>query len=425
MKETSPFNYRLGELYCDRVPVLRIVDAVGTPTYIYSANRLRQNYDRLAAAFAPLNPRIYYSVKANTNLAILRLLNELVSGFDIVSGGELYRTLKAGVAPEHIIFAGAGKTQAELEYAVQTRVGWFNVESIEEAERLNDMASKHGEVVNVALRLRPGVEAGGHPYIVTGSASSKFGMSTTEGLSLIGRVADFPHLWLGGVHFHIGSQLVDTAPTLAAIDVALEFIAASGLREATRTRCVLPLLNLGGGFPVPYRDDEATASIGDFASPILSRLQPLAADLEFAIEPGRYLTADTGGLILTVEYKKDVNGHCVLVVDGGINALLRPALYNAYHRVVPLTSFPTTDFQLLTSVVGPICESSDVLARDRLLPSLVPGDCLAILDCGAYCFSMASNYNSQPRPAEVLVEGETFRLIRRRETYADLVEAEY
>jgi diaminopimelate decarboxylase len=424
MKDNSPFQYRLDELHCDRVPVSRIVAEVGTPFYLYSAARLNQNYHRLAAAFAPLHPRIYYSVKANTNLAILRLLNENGSGFDIVSGGELYSTLKAGVPPEGIVFAGVGKTQAELEFAVRSRIGWFNVESIREAEQLNDVAGARGWMVNVALRLRPGVEAGGHPYLVTGCDSSKFGMSPAEALSLVRRAADFPHLCLGGVHLHIGSQLADPSATLAAIDIALDFIATAGLGELTRTRGVLPLLNFGGGFPIPYRDDEVVASIDDFAAPIVAHLQPLAANLEFAIEPGRYIAADTGALILTVQYRKEVDGLCVLVVDSGINALLRPALYNAYHRVVPLNSLLTTDLQFRTSIVGPICESSDVLARDRTLPPLAPGDCLAFLDTGAYGFSMASNYNSQPRPAEVLVEGEAFRLIRRRETYADLVVAE-
>ena len=424
MKDTLPFRYLFGELHCDRVPVSRIVATVGTPFYLYSAARLHQNYHRLAAAFAPLHPRIYYSVKANTNIAILRLLNEKGSGFDIVSGGELYRVLKAGVPPEGVVFAGVGKTQAELKFAVQSGIGWFNVESIREAEQLNDMVGAQGQVANVALRLRPDVETGGHPYLATGCASSKFGMSPAEGLSLIRRADDFPHLWLGGVHIHIGSQLANPVATLAAIDIALDFISTAGLRELTKTRGVVPLLNLGGGFPIPYRDDEGVASIDDFAAPIVSRLRPLVADLKFAIEPGRYIAADSGALILTVQYRKEVDGHCVLVVDGGINALLRPALYNAYHRVMPLNNLRTTDLQSLTSIVGPICESSDVLARDRTLPSLAPGDCLAFLDTGAYGFSMASNYNSQPRPAEVLVEDETFRLIRRRETYADLMAAE-
>lgn len=424
MKDVSPFHYHGGQLYCDGVPVSRIVAEVDTPFYMYSAARLHRNYRRLAAAFAPLNPRICYSVKANSNLAILRLLTEEGSGFDIVSGGELCRTLKAGIPPERIVFAGVGKTRAELEFAVRSRVGWFNVESVGEAERLNEVAGARGEVVNVALRLRPGVEAGGHRYISTGGASSKFGMSPDEGLELIRRAADFPHLWLCGVHIHIGSQLVDPAATLAAIDVALDFIAAASLEESTRARGGVPLLDIGGGFPIPYRDGESVASIDDFAEPIVSRLRPLAAVLQFAIEPGRYLAADAGALILTVQYGKKVDGNCVLVVDGGMNALLRPALYNAYHRILPIISPVTTDLQFLTSIVGPICESADVLARDRALPPLAPGECLAILDTGAYGFSMASNYNSQPRPAEVLVEGETFRLIRRRETYAELVAAE-
>jgi diaminopimelate decarboxylase len=424
VKDISPFHYQAGELYCDGVPVSRIVGDVGTPFYIYSANRVRENYRRLAAAFAPLQPHICYSVKANSNLAIVRLLKEEGAGFDIVSGGELYCALKAGVPPERIVFAGVGKTRAELEYAVQSRIGWFNVESAGEVERLNDLAGVRGEVANVALRLRPGVEADTHRHIATGGASSKFGMTQAEGLALIRRAADFPHLQLCGVHIHIGSQLAAPAATLAAIDVALDFLAAASLGKSAGAQGVMPLLDMGGGFPIPYREDEAVASIEDFAAPIISRLQPLAADLQFAIEPGRYLVADAGALILTIQYEKEVDGHRVLVVDGGMNALLRPALYEAYHRVLPASESRMSDSQSLTSIVGPICESADVLARDRALPPLAPGDGLAILDAGAYGFSMASNYNSQPRPAEVLVKDEAFRLIRRRETYANLVAAE-
>jgi diaminopimelate decarboxylase len=424
VKDVSPFHYRVGQLYCDGVPISRIVAEVDTPFYLYSAARLQGNYRRLAGAFAPLNPRICYSVKANSNLAILRLLAEEGSGFDIVSGGELWRTLKAGIPPERIVFAGVGKTRAELEFAVQSRVGWFNVEAIGEAERLNDVAGARGEVVNVALRLRPGVEVGGHPYISTGGASAKFGMSPDEGLNLIRRAPAFPHLRLHGVHIHIGSQLADPTTLLAAIDVALDFIAAASLGESTRARGIVPLLDIGGGFPIAYRDGESVASIDHFAELIVARLGPLAAVLQFAIEPGRYIAADAGALVLTIQYRKEVDGNCVLVVDGGMNALLRPALYDAYHRILPLISPLTNDLQFPTSVVGPICESADVLARERALPPLGPDECLAVLDTGAYGFSMASNYNSQPRPAEVLVEGRVFRLIRRRETYAELVAAE-
>ncbi|OGN75592.1 MAG: diaminopimelate decarboxylase [Chloroflexi bacterium GWB2_49_20] len=421
MIDTPAFQYHSGELNCENVSIMDIISTIGTPFYLYSAARLEQNYQRFSAAFATLQPRIFYSVKANTNLSILHLLKEKGCGFDIVSGGELFRTLNAGASPAGIVFAGVGKMQAELEFAVKSRIGWFNIESICEAERLNSVAEQSGDVVKVALRLRPDVKAGGHPYLVTGHASSKFGMCPDEGISLIKRAADFPYLELGGVHIHIGSQLADPAATLAAIDVVLDFIATSGLGQLTKTRGKVPLLNIGGGFPVPYHDGVAVTSIEDFAASIISRLQPMAANLNFAIEPGRFLTADIGALILSVQYKKEVDGHCVLVVDGGINALLRPALYDAYHRVLPLTSPKSNEEQLLTSIVGPICESSDVLARNRILPCLKPGDCIAILDTGAYGFTMASNYNSQPRPAEVLVEGKTFRLIRRRETYNDLV----
>lgn len=424
MKNTPPFHYLNGQLHCDRVPVAQIANEIGTPFYVYSADHLKKKYQRIAAAFSPLHARICYSVKANTNLSILRLLNEAGSSFDIVSGGELYRTLKAGVPAKKIVFAGVGKTQSELVYAVQSQVGWFNVESIEEAIRLNNVAEAQHQTVNVALRLRPGIEAGGHPYIVTGSSTSKFGMSLTDGFDLILRAADLPHLFLGGVHIHIGSQLADPSATLAAIDIVIDFIKNSGLADTTRKRGVVPTLNIGGGFPIPYRESEPVAAIEDFADPIVARLQPLVSNLDFVIEPGRFISADSGSLILTIQYRKEVDGQCMLVVDAGINALMRPALYGAYHRVLPLSHPLPTDIQTLVTIVGPICESADVLARERTLPHLTAGNRLAILDTGAYGFSMASNYNSQPRPAEVLVEGETFRLIRRRETFSDLVAGE-
>lgn len=429
-----PFVYRSCELHCDGVPLSRITAEAGTPFYVYSAARLRENYRRLGAAFAPVHPRICYSVKANSNLAILRLLSDEGAGFDIVSGGELYRALTAGIDPALIVFAGVGKTRSELEFGVQSGVGWFNVESAGEAGRLNEVAGAEGETVNVALRLRPGVETGTHRHIATGGAASKFGMSLAEGIALIRRAADFPHLRMAGVHIHIGSQLADPGPTLAALEVALDFMSANILGPPLGRPRGSPLLNIGGGFPVSYRDDESILSIEDFAAPIVSRLVPLAEGghravvpmgppLQFVLEPGRYLAADAGALVLTVQYVKEVEGGRMAVVDGGMNALLRPALYDAYHRVLPLVEAQTHG-SALTSIVGPICESADVLGRDRTLPPLAPGDILAVMDAGAYGFSMASNYNSHPRPAEVLVEGDAFRVIRRHETYADLVAAE-
>ncbi|MBI3763749.1 MAG: diaminopimelate decarboxylase [Chloroflexi bacterium] len=415
----TAFHYQSGQLHCDGVPISRMVGEVGTPFYVYSAARVRNNLRRLTSAFAPLRPRICYSIKANSNLAILRLLNEEGAGFDIVSGGELYRALTAGVDPAQIVFAGVGKTRAELEFGVEAGVAWFNVESAGEVERLNEVAGAQGRTANVALRLRPGVEADTHRHIATGGASSKFGMRPAEGLELIRRASDFPHLRLRAVHIHIGSQLADASATLAALDTVLDFISAvETFRQNVST------LNLGGGFPIPYREDQAIPSIENFAAPIISRLQSTASHLQFIIEPGRYLVADAGALVLKVEHVKEVDGERVVVMNGGMNALLRPALYDAYHRVVPLAAAPTSDISPLTSVVGPICESADVLARGRSLPPLAPGDSLALLDAGAYGFTMASNYNSHPRPAEVLVEGDSFQIIRRHETYADLTAAE-
>lgn len=409
----SAFAYRAGQLLCEDIPLAPLAREHGTPLYVYSASAARGNYRRLGAAFAPLDPLICFAVKANFNLALLRLLREEGAGFDIVSGGELYRALRAGADPAHIVFAGVGKTEAELREALAAGVGWFNLESADEAERLNGLAAAAGRRATVALRLNPGVDPDTHHHIQTGGRGSKFGIPLDEALRLAARWEDFPALELRGVHIHIGSQVPDAAPTLAALEAAFDF---------AQQVPTIDHLDLGGGFPVPYRESDHYASIEEFAAPIVARLRPVADRYRFHLEPGRYIVANAGALLATVQAVKVVAGRRTLVLDAGMQTLLRPALYDAYHRALPLVEAPGE--AVLTDLVGPICESADVLGRERALPPLRPGDQLALLDAGAYGFSMASNYNSQPRPAEVLVDGGQARLVRRRERYEDLVALE-
>ncbi|MEP7356287.1 MAG: diaminopimelate decarboxylase, partial [Anaerolineales bacterium] len=329
-------------------------------------------------------------------------------GFDIVSGGELYRVLRAGAAPQRIVFAGVGKTEAEQAAGLEAGVGWFNVESGDELARLNALAAARGQRARVALRLNPDVTPDTHHHIQTGGARNKFGLAPAEALALAERAGrEYAAIELRGVHIHIGSQVPNSGSTLEALEVALRFAAqVPGIDT----------LDLGGGFPVAYRETDQYASIEEFAAPIVERLRPLAGRWHFHLEPGRYLAANAGALLATVQAVKDISGRRTLVVDAGMQTLLRPALYDAYHRVTALAEQAELE-RVTQDVVGPICESADVLARERALPPLAPGERLAILDTGAYGFSMASQYNSQPRPAEVLVDGGAVRLVRRRETY--------
>ena len=409
------FTYHNGQLACGRVTLSSLADAYGTPLYVYSAEAVRENYRRLAAAFGALRPLICYAVKANFNLALLRLLREEGAGFDIVSGGELYRVLRTGGDPKRIVFAGVGKTEAELAAGLEARVGWFNVELADELARLNALAAARGRRARVALRLNPDVTPDTHHHIQTGGARNKFGLATDQALALAERARrEFAGVALRGVHIHIGSQVPDPGSTLEALEAALSFAAQAG---------GIDTLDLGGGFPVAYRESDHFASIEEFAAPIVARLLPLAGKWHFHLEPGRYLVANAGALVATVQAVKDIGGRRTLVVDAGMHTLLRPALYEAYHRVAPLAEHAGAE-PVVQDVVGPICELADVLARERALPPLAPGDRLALLDTGAYGFSMASQYNSQPRPAEVLVEGDEARLVRRRETYEDMVQHE-
>jgi diaminopimelate decarboxylase len=401
-----------GALWCDGVSLAAVANATDTPVYVYSADRVKHNIARLKAAFGPLGASIHYSAKANANLALLRLIHAAGIGVDAVSAGEIFRAIQAGVDPKQIVFAGVGKTREELIYALSAGVGWFNVESRAELDLLHVLADEYkesGQAAGVALRLNPGIRANTHRHIATGHFGAKFGMPPDEVAALLEQRRNYPNLKISGLHVHIGSQLGDVQRTADAVRAALTLAAPY---PDVRT------LNVGGGFPVRYADSDEYPRLEQFAEAI----QPLIEGWHLMIEPGRFIVADAGVMIVSVLYVKEQGGQRFVVTDGSMTELLRPALYDAVHPVVPLKC--SLGEALESIVVGPVCESSDVLHRGARLPDLKAGDRLAVLGTGAYGLVMASNYNMRTRPPEVLVEGETWRVIRRRETWDDLLRLE-
>lgn len=410
MTLNESIHYHDGQLYVDAVPVAEIAAAAGTPVYIYSLRRALSNLHRIRTAFASLDAHVHFSIKANGNLALLRALVDAGCGMDAVSAGEIYRALQAGTKPENVVFAGVGKTPDELRFAVEHGIGWINVENVDECRILDGLAARAGKTMRVALRLNPNVQAQTHRHIATGHGGAKFGLSAETVVDMLARQADYPHLRFEGIHVHIGSQLHDTTATVQAVQVALELIAPY---PAMRT------VDIGGGLPVAYRDGETLPAYDDFAQ----ALEPLLRGYHVILEPGRSIIADAGILVMQVLYTKDHEGDAFALTDTGMTELMRPALYEAHHDVVPLTQRENTG---VYHVAGPICETTDVLARSVALPDLAPGDLLAALTAGAYGMVMASNYNARPRPPEAMVsaDGETWRIVRRRETWTDLVAAE-
>jgi diaminopimelate decarboxylase len=407
----STYHYHSGSLYVDAVPLIEITESVGTPVYVYSLRRILAQWERLRAAFARLQPSFHYSLKANANAHLFRPLIAAGCGCDTVSAGEIYLARRAGCPPERIVFAGVGKTSAEIRYALEQGIGWFNVENAGELERLNQMAETYHAASlprpRVALRINPAVQADTHKHIATGHAGAKFGIPLDEARALLQKRADYPHVNIAGLHTHIGSQLGRPDESAAAAQIALALAHEFGLTH----------LNLGGGFPVAY-DGQTVPPVEDFAAALVPVLA--GQGIEVAFEPGRYLVAEAGALLAMVQYVK--NGGRTLVLDAGMTDLIRPALYSARHPIWPLTHSDAPPVPV--QVVGPICESSDVIHPEAALPPLRPGSRIAIGVAGAYGMSMASNYNGRPRPAEVLVEGERWRVIRRRETFEDLARLE-
>ena len=407
------FEYRGGELVCEDVRLSDITRQVGTPVYVYSRDRIEANYRRIASAFAPLKASVHYAVKANGNLAVLRLLNELGAGFDVVSGGELFRVLKAGADPARVVFAGAGKTNAELVYALDSKVGQINAESADELRVLNDQAGARGITQRTALRLNPGVDPHTHRHISTGHPGSKFGIEMDEAEALLADVAQFSHLDIAALHIHIGSQIPDPGPLVEALGRVLAL--------AQKSRAI-HALDIGGGFPVEYHEGQTATAPEEFERAVVETTRRVASTLAISIEPGRFIVADAGALVAQVQATKHSYGRRIVTTDAGMTDLIRPALYEAYHPIWPVKQSDTAGEP--ADVAGPVCESADYLGRDRALPEMKRGDWIAVLFAGAYGAVMSSNYNSRPRAPEVLVEGNTFCIVRQRETWEDLVRGE-
>lgn len=413
MRYPHDFRRVRGALYCEQVPVARIARAAGTPVYLYSHKTLVDHLAKLQRAFASVRPLICFSVKANGNLAILRLLVRRGAGLDIVSGGELYKARKAGCPPSRIVYASVGKRPQEIQDALRAGIFCFNVESEPELEAINRIALAQRTVARVALRVNPDVEAHTHRYITTGVAESKFGIDRRATAAILRRHAAFRGVRFLGLHLHIGSQITQAGPFIAAIRRVGEV-----LQHGRRFGAGLEWLNLGGGLGIIYKDEQPQTPQA-FAAAILPLLRSLRVRL--ILEPGRFIVGNAGVLVTEVLYIKRAGGKRFAVVDAGMNDLLRPALYGAYHEVIPVEpALPAANGRGRYDVVGPVCESADVLARDRALNGLAAGQLLAVLGAGAYGSTMASNYNGRLRPAEALVRGRQWALIRRRDTLEDL-----
>lgn len=412
----DPFTWVDGRLHCDAVSAEQLVAEYGTPLYVYSETAIADRYRAFAEAFADVEPLIAYSVKANGNLSVLRLLAGLGAGADIVSGGELHRALLAGVPADRILFSGVGKTVAEMAAALDAGIFAFNVESEGELRLLSGLAHTMGATARVALRVNPDVEtATPHHYTATGHKATKFGIAYEDAAALYRVAASLPGIRVTGVDVHIGSQIVDVEPYCLAVSRVLDLVGS--LRGEGID---LEFIDIGGGFGVSY--DE---SAGPPPSLFADGLVPLLAGsgLRVVAEPGRYIVGPGGVLLTRALYVKRMTGKTFVITDAGMNDLLRPSHYDSYHRVDPVVRRPDRP-DMIVDIVGPICESGDFLALDRALPRTEPGELLAVRTAGAYGFSMASTYNARPRPAEVMVAGGQHRLIRRREQHDDLVRGE-
>ncbi|MEO8595712.1 MAG: diaminopimelate decarboxylase [Candidatus Solibacter sp.] len=409
------FAYSQKDYYCEQVPLADLAHEVGTPAYVYSSQAIRQSYAAYDAAFGTLPHTICYAVKANSSLAILSLLAKHGAGFDIVSGGELYRVLQAGGAAAKIVFSGVGKTAAEVEYALESGIHTFNCESEAELALIDSKAARLGLKASFSIRVNPDVDAVTHPYISTGLSQHKFGIAIAEAPGVYQRSRQFRNLAAGGVSCHIGSQILDPSPILEALDKVL------ALAETLRAQGhPIQHLDLGGGLGVAYHAGETAPDIASFVAMISSRV--LASGLTAMIEPGRSIVGPAGVLLTRVLYRKRNGDKEFLIVDAAMNDLIRPSLYRAHHEILPLRQSPLPPATM--DVVGPVCETGDFLARDRVMANAMPGDYLAVCTAGAYGFVQSSNYNSRPRGPEVLVDGAAWRIVRARETYADLVRGE-
>lgn len=423
------FKYQNERLYCEGVDLESLADEVGTPAYVYSSATILNNYRRMAAALAELDCMICYAMKANSNIAVLDLLAKEGAGFDIVSGGELFRVLAAGGRATKTTFAGVGKTEAEIEVALREGIYCLNVESEAELDRIESVAARMGCRAPVAVRVNPDVDAGTHEFISTGKSKNKFGIGMDRADAVYERAAACPHLQVKGVQTHIGSQILDPAPFAEAISKLLPLV------KRLQTQYGIEFFSVGGGVGICYHEALASGDPGwwqesgdsprftpeEYAAAIVPLLAPLG--LKILFEPGRSMVGNSGVLLSTVEYVKETPKKTFVIVDAAMSDLIRPALYDGFHEIVPLKKPATTD-QRTVDIVGPVCESGDFLAKDRELPPLEAGHRIAVMSVGAYGAVMGSTYNSRPLAPEVLVRGDSFHIIRKRQVLADLIAGE-
>ena len=408
------FKYRENALYCEDVPVKEIAARIGTPFYLYSHATLKRHFQVFNEAFEGVEKLICYSAKANTNLAVLKLFADLGCGLDIVSGGELYRGLKAGFSPERIVYSGVGKTVAEIDYALDTGILMFNVESLAELEQINHRAGKLKKRAPVSIRVNPDVDPKTHPYTATGLKKNKFGIGYDVALDSYRIAGELENLNIVGVDCHIGSQITEAEPFQDALENLIGLI-----NELKSSGLNIRYLDMGGGLGITYAD-ETPPSLPEYAGAIISQLKDL--DLQLILEPGRVLVGNAGILVTEVLYRKSGEIKNFVIVDAGMNDLLRPTLYNAFHAIEPVEN--SNKDAIVADVVGPICESGDFLAIDRSIANVQSGDLMAVMSAGAYGFVMSSNYCSRPRVAEVMVKGDRFNVVKSREGYEDLVRGE-
>ncbi len=425
------FSYKNGSLFCEDVDLQTLADEHGTPLYVYSAGTILDHYTRLDAALNGVEHEVAYAVKANSTLSVLRLLATHGAGFDIVSGGELFRVIKAGGDPAHCTFAGVGKTRDEIVYALEKGIYSFNVESEEELRYLDKVAGELGVIAPAAVRVNPNVDAKTHKYISTGKSENKFGVDFGAISDLYQRASlVLPNIKLRGLQMHIGSQLTSIAPFIEAVEKVIPLVTELKQKHG------IEFWSIGGGIGIIYQqslesgnaewwnnqpENERPLTVERYGKELVPRLKDLG--LKILLEPGRYIVGNAGVLLTKCLYEKKGSAKTFKIVDAGMNDLIRPALYEGHHQIVPLKE-PASAELIKVDVVGPICESGDFFCQDRPLPDFQPGDHIALMSAGAYGFAMASNYNSRPLPAEILVEGGTATVIRKRQTLDDLIEGE-
>jgi diaminopimelate decarboxylase len=424
------FTYKSGELYCENVPAARIAEEAGTAVYVYSKATLLHHYRQIRDAFAPLNPTICYSIKSNGNINLCKVLAAEGCGFDVTSGGELFRALQAGGDPKKMIYAGVGKTDREIADAINVGIAAFNLESEEEIENVDRVAASIGKQAVGAIRVNPDVDPGAktHAKTTTGKKETKFGVDIERAERVFEQYRGLKNLRIGGIHIHIGSPIYDVQPYVDAVTKVIALI-----DRLTERGHKIEWFDVGGGFGVNYERPDQALPVTEHAKALVPLLQ--GKPYKIAFEPGRYIAGNAGILLTRVLYRKQGGEKKFVIVDAGMNDLIRPTLYESYHHIWPVKPLPQhvplernrtlvpADAETV-DVVGPICESGDYLAKARQLPPTKRGDLLAVFTAGAYGFAMSSNYNNRPRVAEVLVDGDSFKVIRRRETYEDLVAPE-